>query len=356
MLRDSQRLVLAALFCGACGGTKSPAPTDEPTPVTIAPPPAPPTTLTTKVDEAPPPGPPVPPSPPEPTTCTTAHLATTGACSDGLRCLLLLEVNATCKVAVARELPLPDDLDPGEGVLDLAWPRRDGSLFLVIGGETWRWGELPAPLTAPADALTKLTWNKAKVGVIEPEGYQFGLETDGKSVFLVGCAAWDDGGGEESEEWDCTKTLFVDPKTKKKARRAPTPPFMVPFEREVAPVIALTMIGGEAACISGSDPPETFEDDLPDAFVTLGPSDWLGITYRAGSRMHARWRADADYYRGCEQDGNVTGMIRVGPDGFWARSTEAGWQLQHGPVRSGLSDATGTLRAFGDGPLAWTGD
>lgn len=360
MLRDSDLpVVLAALFCAACGKRQPPPATEEPTPV-VTEPAAPPTTLTAVVEEAPT-APAMPPPPPGPSTCSPAHLATTGSCTDGLRCLLLLEIDATCTVKVAKELQLPDDeMEPGEGVLDVAWPKRDGSLYLVIGGETWRWGEVSNPLAAPADALTKLTWTKAKVGAIEPEGYQYGLDTDGKSVFLVGCASWDDGsdsGAEEVEEWDCKKTLFVDPKTKKKAARAPKSPFATPFAfGEVAPVIELSKRGKELVCAAGSDPPDTFYGDAPDAIVTLGPSDWLAVTYRAGSRMTAKWHADVTYYRGCSEASDLEGSIRLGPDLFWAVSTDAGWQLQYGPAKGGLSDATGKIRAFGDGPLVWTSE
>jgi hypothetical protein len=58
--------------------------------------------------------------------------------------------------------------------------------------------------------------------------------------------------------------------------------------------------------------------------------------------------------RGCEDLRDVEGSIAVGPNQHWARSTENGWELQHGPLGAPLTDATGKIKAFGDSFFVFT--
>lgn len=248
--------------------------------------------------------------------------------------MLLLEISATCTVRVANELDIPDEAleSDGGGIQDIAWPKKDGPIFLVNGVETWAWAELPSPLTAARDALEKVNWTPTKVGAMEPEGYQYGLTTDGTNAILVGCAKWSECSpdAEECEEWECKKTLFVDPHTKKKVKQ-PRLPFVEPYDTKKCPDM----------------------EDAPDRMVVLSPTEWIALTTTAGSRMNAKWGVWAQYVTGCEAE-LVERAVVVGPNQLWARSTETGWALQHGPRGGALTDATGKLATFGDTHFVWT--
>ncbi|MBZ0233689.1 MAG: hypothetical protein K8M05_15285, partial [Deltaproteobacteria bacterium] len=293
-------------------------------------------------------------------SCPPAHAATLGACSDGLRCVLLLEISDACEVKVVNELDLPDGAteSDGAGIADLAWPTQDGSLYLVNRTETWSWAALPSARTAARDALTRVTWTPTKVGDTEPEGYQYGLVSDGAKALLVGCKAWGDHCGpdaEECEEWHCTKHVFVDPHTGKKLARPPALPFVGRARTgKLTDAVTLGKKGKELTCASGTDAPDTWFGAALDGSVALSATDWLALRYVSGSRMSAKWDLDVEYQRGCAASyGLVEGKLVVGPERLWARSTEAGWELHHGPVGAPLTDPTGKIKAFGDGPFVF---
>ncbi|HUQ03572.1 MAG TPA: hypothetical protein VM261_13835 [Kofleriaceae bacterium] len=296
-------------------------------------------------------------------TCPPAHAATFGACKDGLRCLLILEISDACVVKVANELEIPDlaTESDGAGIEDLIWPTKDGALYVVNRTETWSWAAVPSPLTAPRDALAKATWTTAKVGDLEPEGYQYGLATDGAKAILVGCKKWGDECGadaEECEEWFCTKHVFVDPHTRKKLAKAPALPFVAgPKTGKITEAVTLGKKGKEQTCASGTDAPETWYDAPLDGSVALSATDWLALRYQAGSRMRAKWGVDVTYRRGCSDGfGVVEGTINLGPNQLWSRSVDTGWELQHGALGTPLTDATGKIKTFGDTLFVFAAD
>lgn len=289
-------------------------------------------------------------------SCPPAHAATIGSCTDGLRCVLLLEISDACVVKVVNELDIPDGASEsdGAGIADIAWPKKDGSLYLVNMTETWSWAELPSALTAKRDALTKVTWTPTKVGDTEPEGYQYGLVTDGAKAILAGCKKWGDECGpdaEECEEWHCTKHVFVDPHTKKKLAKAPALPFVAPPSAgKVTESVTIAKKGKKLTCAAGTAAAEEWFEEPIDGAVALSPTDWLAVRYRVGSRMSAGWGIDVDYLRGCGSTPDVDSYksFVLGPNQLWARSTDGGWELQHGPVGAPLTDATGKIKVFGD--------
>jgi hypothetical protein len=359
------RFLGLALVLAGCGSKKR----DEPA---SAPPTTPPTPLaaaaldaaealgTVEIDAAVAAAPPRAGGP-----CPVAHAATTGECADGTSCVLLVEIDAACTFRVAKELPFSDEIigdDPSVGVRDLAWPRRDGPLYLVIDGSpSWRWGKVDAPLAAPADALAKVSWKSQKLGEIEPEGFQYGVESDGKTAYLVGCASWSDCGpdAEECEEWSCEKHLFLDVATGKKAARAPVHPFATPFKGgKVTDAVTMVKRGKDASTCTaaGKEPIEDYAR-IPDAIVPLSATDWLAIDYQWGSRMFARWSASATYGSGCARENDDPyRRIRVGPSKLWAVYEEAGWALQHGPKGAPLVGSTGAVHVGGEGPFVWTAE
>jgi hypothetical protein len=297
-------------------------------------------------------------------SCPPAHAATLGSCSDGLRCVLLLEITDACVVKVANEIDIPDGASEsdGAGIADLAWPTKDGSLYLVNRTETWSWAELPSAKTAARDALGKVTWNPTKVGEMEPEGYQYGLATDGAKAYLAGCKKWGDDCGpdsEECEEWFCKQHVFVDPHTKKKLAKAPAAPFVTATTAgKVTETVTIAKKGKTLTCAAGSAAAEEWMEDPLDGVVALSPTDWLAVRYRAGSRMNAAWGADVDYMSGCGSTPAVDsyGAFVVGPNQLWARATQAGFELNHGPHGTPLTDATGKIKAFGDSFFVFAAD
>jgi hypothetical protein len=345
--RMTRRLFLAFALLAACGDKTKPAavpPTD------LDPPPVATTAIAIDAGiEA--------PAPLPARSCSPAHAATIGQCSDGLRCVLLLEISDACIVKVANEIELPDGTSEsdGAGIEDIAWPKKDGSLFLVNRTDpTWSWAALPAPLTAKRDALATVAWTRTKVGETEPEGFQYGLTTDGTNAYLAGCKKWGDDCGadaEECEEWFCKQQLFIDPLTKKKLAKAPALPFVKPpVTGAITDTVTLAKKGKKLTCAAGGGAAEEWYEDPLDGSITLSSTDWFALRYRAGSRMKAHWDADADYMRGCGSAPEVDsyGSIVVGPNQLWARSTDGGWELQHGPVGAPLTDGTGKIKAFGD--------
>lgn len=297
-------------------------------------------------------------------TCPPAHFAVIGACTDGLRCVLLYEISDACVVKLANQIGIPDVAmeSDGAGIDDLVWPTKDGALYVVNKTETWSWAAVPSPLTAPRDALAKATWTPQKVGDTEPEGYQYGLVSDGAKAILVGCKKWGDDCGpdaEECEEWYCEQHLFVDPHTRKALARPPALPYVTGAKTgKITDTVTLGSKGKgkrkEQTCTAGGAESETYYGSALDGTVAYSATDWIALRYERGTRMSAKWGPTVEYMRGCEPVEDVNAYV-PGPSPLWARATEAGFELQLGPFGgAALTDASGKVKAFGDELFAFT--
>ena len=341
-------VVASAAACGGKGSAKDAAP-PPPTPVAVAAPDAaPPPVLPAKVVTG--------------RTCPPAHFLA----FDGGTSVPIYEIAADCTSRVVQTLEVED------WVFDAAWPRRDQPLVLAVGDRDSGAASTvlvtgaalaPAALTATPRKLTP-----PGTGATEPEGHEFSVVSDGKAVFVERCSGWDDGGGEESEEWSCERHTYfaLDDKAGKKARAVKPEPrdaFEPLFTGGTVPGTEITLkpMRKQVECTSGGtrtklDPWGAAYGGkvTPLSVVPLSATEYLLGDEQAGSRMAGSRSVDFTRMRGCEEV-EGTGRVTPGPAPYWAEQLQdQGWRIHVIGDPGDVLDEAGQPALFKVEHLAWT--
>ncbi|MDX2090566.1 MAG: hypothetical protein SFX73_22090 [Kofleriaceae bacterium] len=341
--------ILPVLFV-ACGGKKeqsSAAPPPPPPPTTAAPADATPAAI----DAA---------AAPVATgaTCEPASFAVAGACQGGGRCVSLYEVDKACVVQLKKEHQL---LEPDREILDVAWPKVGGPLYLVVvgGAEGPVWGTLDSPLSAGADAFSKVAWKTEKIGDLEPEGFRFGVETTADGPVLTTCKKWIE---DNEEEWHCDDPKFWSIASKSYAKKLGVPAFAKQLDGTAIGKVTITPTKTGYECTGTDGKTTPLLDGPADApiagAVSLSDDTYLLVQYNYGSRMNANPAAYATPMRGCEVH-PLKGEAIPGPAGFWLHRADrytAGkdvWNVYRKADAKPLSGADGSPFATAGDVVTW---
>lgn len=340
-------LTVAVALAAACGGKGKGSPKDAAAPVAT--------------DAAPAAATPDGPAPVVTgRTCTPAHFAG----MPGGSAFEIVEIAADCTSRVVASLDTG-----GEWIFAAAWPRHDQPLALAVGerdgGAATRVMVFESPITAASKARHL---DPPGRGELEPEGHVFSLVTDGKGVFVERCESWDDGGGEESEEWTCTRHTYfaLDDQAGTRAKEvkpAPRDAFEPRFTGGVVPGTAITLKPGrkDLQCIIDGKitklDPWVAEHGFPITplvVVPVGPTEYLLGTEASGTRMNGARSVNYERMRGCDP-GSPLGGVVPGPAPYWAEYvTDQGWRIHLSGETADVLDAAGQPAVFAYQQLAWT--
>jgi hypothetical protein len=288
----------------------------------------------------------LPVPPPEPARfCPTAVFAT-----DSGGGVEIYDVGQDCVARVVSTILLDGD------VYDIAWPRRDGPLAVAVedrdGSGTQYVLVVDQPLADEASRGQPRRVVPPGKGETEPEGYQFGLISDGSDIFVERCTSWDDGGSgvEESEEWSCTQHVYfrLNDKAGKKAKPvkpAPRAAFVAAFAGGRVPGtdIELRVERDKVTCIVGAIKEHELDPwgEEPRGVITVvavSATDYLLGVDRNGGRSSPGKSVWYKRMHECEPE-YLYSEVSPGPLPYWAENpqydedTWSGWRIH---------DATGT--------------
>jgi hypothetical protein len=274
--------------------------------------------------------------------CREASFAALDACATQGACVRLFDVTPECEVITARELTLPGV----EEIIDVAWPRASGSLWVVARRDvsaTWVWAEVRNPRTASDKELAAVRWAEAKLGESDPEGFQYGVETDGKRVILTGCTSWV---SDNEEEWHCDGGTYraLD---KSAIDHLPPPSFAKPGLPGKA-ITGVTLHAGDDHMIQceGGEYPESVGWGTPIGYEMLDGGRYVLFYENVGSRGGPNIAVESAVLKGCKVDGRAEGEAVVGPAGYWANlkdrytTSPHPWRIYRASGASPLMDST----------------
>ena len=290
--------------------------------------------------------------------CAAAYFAANRACKGG-PCVGIFEITPACTVRQVNELNVSA---AGNRVVDLAWPER-GPLYVVTSRDPdgpSSWGRIEHPRTATDAELAATTWTTETFGKPEPGGFSLGVETDGTSAILTGCAKWL--GGEE--EWSCVKRVF---RTTDKAavKRLPPPSYATAWKPGDVVVPGVTLRarrhawGPSLECRTKTAAWMDAFHTTPIAVAAIDVDRWYLFYETAGDRNEPNIGIAAIAMKGCAPDDTLGRIVAPGPDGLSARSPEDGsgepkWKIHRRGSTTPLTDTAGSpFRLDGASTLVW---
>lgn len=290
--------------------------------------------------------------------CVPASFVVHAPCDDDAACVRVFEVTTACAVREVKAHALPAEV---ERIVDLVWPTVGGPLYLVgqrRDHRQWSWAVLDNPRSATAAQLAAMTWTDDEIGEGDPDGFRFGVETDGTRAILTGCAEWT---MDSEEEWHCAEDVF------RTTDRMPVPHLPTPLfarawsDGQIVAGVALRRKGSELECHPGTGAWATIRLDPPLAVAPIADDRYYVFHQRGGHRGGPNIGIEATAMKGCARDQGVKGDVVPGPGRLWAHRVDPysnmgnRWTISHHDRSAPLADASGAPFAIEADVLIWAG-
>lgn len=293
--------------------------------------------------------------------CVPVHFAAIVECKTEGMCIGVYAVDSACVATMRNEISLGAAVPR---IVDLAWPRGDGPLYVVAERATkpvWAWSRIDAPHSANAAMVASLVWHDETFAVKAADGMGFGVFTDGSDVVLTGCAQW---ANDNEEEWHCDREVYWSIIDKRVVSALPLPAFATPWRAGKLGDNIDVHNGAEATapvqCRVGGVVTAAPSFATPSAVTMLAHNDyWLWYAVGA-SRSSPMIDWDVRAQRGCGRHPELAGQSALGPHGYWAhrsnpysRDDAAKWTIRQREIATPLFGQDGKPMLIESDLLVW---